>query len=103
MIFKPGKEWPQIVDLNVCDIKDTVGGYVDIHEMRRAGRDLFVITRAGAEAAGELPNRIIDGRLLYGTIVVCSKGLAPLSMYVARDLRDDCEWPMAQLEVAEIG
>ena len=99
VIMEPGQLWPRIVHLeDISSIRVAVGGYLDSRPIRHSEHDLMIVTRLDAEATGAAPNRIIDGHLLYGTIVVCGAGLAGLSLPVAKDLQSDCEWPMAQLE-----
>jgi len=99
IIMEPGQKWPRIVALeDVSSVRVAVGGYLDARQYRWRGRDLMIVTRCDAEASGAAPNRIVDGHLLYGTIVVAGDGLTNLPLAVAKDLQSDCEWPMVQLE-----
>lgn len=98
VIMEPGQQWPRIVTLeDVSSIRVAVGGYLDARQYHWRGCDLMIVTRVDAEATGAAPNRIVDRRCLYGTIIVTGGGLTNLPLGVAKDLQSDCEWPLVQV------
>ncbi len=79
LMFKPGQIVGTQRTMNEAQISASVGGFPDIYCQGYRGKELLVYTGGhAAKSRGEDANRIIDGREVYGTIVVVVDNLTPL-------------------------
>ena len=91
VVLTPGSEDGRIVNKEPMEL---LRDYVDIIPQRFRGLDVLVYhCGMRAEARGELPNRIIDGRTVYGMIAVTGDG-KELPWSIASDLAYDNDWPL---------
>ena len=98
VILQPSEKRGQIANIIPEQLRDLVGGHTVSMPARISGFDLLVVTRLDADPTGAAPNRIVDGRLLHGTIVAIHSIATDLPILVARAIQNDYVWPMAQLE-----
>lgn len=96
LIVQPGEVRPKIAEMTKEEIRGAIIGYPTALDTHHFGHDIMVITGTDAKAVGSSPNRIVDGRLLFGTMIVCRRGMTDLPILVARDLQTSTVWQMAQ-------
>lgn len=99
VLFVPKKELPLIVQVP-SDPRIALGDRVNSRQVYFQNQELMLVDLLDAESTGQLPNRIVDGKLIYGPFLICMPDFKELPYPVAGSIRDNAEdWPMAQLEV----
>lgn len=98
VVFFPGLS-PYIKGMDLSEASKFVGGYSDQTAYYICGTEVIIYSASKrAERAGQAPNRIVDGRVVYGSFVVV--GMEPLTAKQAQDIADSQVWMMVQMEVA---
>ena len=87
VVIEPGAAWPKIWHFeNAAAVRSAAGADADY------GRYGPYVMISSAHAT---PNRVLDGRLLCGTIIITAPG--GLGLVEAMELRDDyAAWPQAR-------
>ncbi len=98
-VFIPGLKG-YVKAMDYADASRFVGGRADQTAYYLCGREVVIYSASKrAECMGQAPNRIVDGRVIYGAMVAMGLG-EQLSSKEAQEIADCDVWQMAMYEYA---